>query len=345
MILVTGATGLVGSHLLLALALRGEKVVALKRKTSDDSCLINVFSAHPELYNTIQWVEGDILNISSLYKAIEETRKVYHCAGMVSYDPADSDLMTKINIHGTEIVVKLCIDYNIEKLCYVSSVSAINRINENEIIDENSEWKTSRENSNYAISKYKAEHIVREGMANGLKAVIVNPTIIIGPGNWKTGSTAMFQQIWKGLKFYTNGIAGFVDVRDVCEVMIRLMNSDIHSERFILNGENLPYKKVFDWMAYYLGKPKPSIPANALLLNIAWRMAKLKKILFNEAPFITKETAVSGMKKLEFSNRKIKQTLDINFIPIQQSVKETCAVFLKDHNKISGGAKIVYQNG
>lgn len=334
MILVTGATGLVGSHLLLDLASREEKVVALKRKTSDLSCVINVFSAHPELYNNIQWMEGDILDISSLHKAMKGIGKVYHCAGVVSFDPADSDLMMKININGTAILVKLCINYKIEKLCYVSSVSAINRINEDEIIDENTVWKTSKENSNYAISKYEAEDIVRRGMAKGLKAVIVNPTIIIGAGNWKTGSSAMFQQVWRGLKFYTKGVAGFVDVRDVCEAMIRLMDSDIHSERFIINGDNLPYKKIFDWIADNLGKPKPSIEANALMLNIAWRMAAVKKFLFKAKPFITQETTVSGTKKLEFSNEKIKQAIDIKFIPIHQSVKETCAVFLKNQQQI-----------
>ena len=330
MILVTGATGLVGSHLLLSLASGEEKVVALKRKTSDLSCVINVFSAHPELYNNIQWVEGDILDYSSLKKAMNGIIKVYDCAGIISFDPADSDLMMKINIEGTANVVNVCIDNQIDKLCYVSSVSAINRINENEIIDENTEWKTSKENSKYAISKYEAEHIVRRGMTKGLKTVIVNPTIIIGSGNWKTGSTTMFQQVWRGLKFYTNGIAGFVDVRDVCEAMIRLMDSDIHSERFIVNGDNLPYKKIFDWIADNLGKPKPSIEANPLMLSIAWRIAALKKYLFKSKPFVTRETIVSGTKKLNFSNSKIKKAIDIKFIPIQQSVKETCAVFLKD---------------
>ena len=308
MILVTGATGLVGSHLLLDLASKEEKVVALKRKTSDLSCVINVFSAHPELYNNIQWVEGDILDISSLHKAMKEIRKVYHCAGMVSFDPADSDLMMKININGTETVVNLCIDHKIEKLCYVSSVSAINRINEDEIIDENTAWKTSKENSHYAISKYEAEKIVWRGIAKGLKAVIVNPTIIIGPGNWKTGSTAMFQQIWRGLKFYTKGIAGFVDVRDVCEAMIRLMDSDIHSERFIVNGENLPYKTVFDWVADNLGKPKPSIQANVLMLNIAWRMAAVKNSLLSQNLLLQKKLPFQEQKNWNFpigkSNRQ-----------------------------------------
>lgn len=330
MILVTGATGLVGSHLLFQLAVRGENILAIKRRNSDLRFVKNIFSANPDLYDKVQWIEGDILDIASLKKALSGIQNVYHCAGMVSYDPADIDLMTEINIRGTEILVKLCIEYNIEKLCYVSSVSAINRINEKEIIDENTKWISSRENSNYAINKYKAEQIVWAGMIKGLKAVIVNPTIIIGPGNWKKGSTAIFQQIWKGQKFYTSGIAGFVDVRDVCEAMIRLMNSDIHSERYILNSQNLPYKKVFDWIAHYLNKPRPNIEANAFLLNIAWRLESVKKFLFKKSPFITRETVISGMKKLEFSNQKIHKAIDIKFIPVQQSIQDTCAIFLNN---------------
>ncbi|MEP7167797.1 MAG: NAD-dependent epimerase/dehydratase family protein [Bacteroidota bacterium] len=329
MIFVTGGTGLVGSHLLFDLVLKGENVRALKRKNSDISFVKNIFSSHPQLFEKIEWMDGDVLDIFSLQEAIKGISKVYHCAAMVSFIPAEADDMMKININGTANVVNLCLENKMEKLCYVSSVAAVNRINEDETIDENSQWTISKRNSNYAISKYGAEREVWRGIAEGLNAVIVNPTIIFGPGNWKTGSTALFPQIRKGLKFYTDGTTGFVDVRDVSKAMILLMESEIRSERFIINAENLNFKKIFDWIAEGLGKPKPFIYAYGWMRSVAWRAEALKSFLFNTKPFITKETAFAAHKKVHFSNEKIKKAISIEFIELQKCIKETCEIFMK----------------
>ncbi|MEO5570985.1 MAG: NAD-dependent epimerase/dehydratase family protein [Bacteroidia bacterium] len=329
MILVTGGTGLVGSHLIFDLVLKGEKVRALKRKNSDISFVKHLFSSHSDLFNKIEWVDGDLLDTFLLQEAINGISKVYHCAAMVSFVPDEAEEMMKININGTANIVNLCLEHNIAKLCYVSSVAAINRINEDETIDENSQWKISKQNSNYSISKYGAEREVWRAIAEGLNAVIVNPTIIFGAGNWKTGSTALFPQIWKGLKFYTDGTTGFVDVRDVSKAMILLMESEIHSERFIISAENLNYKKIFDWIAEGLGKPKPFIYAYGWMRSVAWRTEALKKFLFKTKPFITKETAFAAHKKVHFSNEKIKKAIGLKFIPIQKSVKDSCEIFLK----------------
>jgi len=330
MILVTGATGLVGSHLIFDLVKKEEKVRALKRKNSDLIFVKALFSSHPELFEKIEWMDGDVLDIFSLKEALKGITKVFHCAAMVSFIPSEVEEMMKININGTANLVNLCLENKIEKLCYVSSVAAINRINEDETIDENSQWKISKQNSNYSISKYGAEREVWRGIAEGLNAVIVNPTIIFGPGNWKTGSTAMFPKIWKGLKFYTDGTTGFVDVRDVSKAMILLMESEIHSERFIINAENLNFKKIFDWTAEGLGKSKPYIYAYDWIRSIAWRGEALKSFLFNTKPFITKETALAAHKKVYFSNEKIKKAIGMEFISVKKTIEETCKVFLKE---------------
>lgn len=330
MILVTGATGLVGSHLLLDLVLKGEKVKALKRANSDLTYVVNLFSEHAGLLENIEWKDGDVLDIFSLGELFNGVKQVYHCAAFVSFLPQEAELMLKTNIDGTANVVNLCLENKIEKLCHVSSVAAINRINEDEIIDENTQWKISKQNSNYAISKYGAEREVRRGIAEGLNAVIVNPTIIIGRGNWKTGSTVMFSQVWKGLKFYTDGTTGFVDVRDVTKAMISLMDSDVSNERFIVNSENLQFKKVFDWIASGLNKPKPSVYVNSFLSGIAWRIEAMKNLLFNTHPLITRETALSAKMKVQFSNEKIKKAIGINFIPVKDSIERTCEIFLSE---------------
>lgn len=329
MILVTGGTGLVGSHLIFDLVQKGENVRALKRRNSDISFVKNIFSSHPQLFEKVEWMDGDVLDIFSLKEAMKGISKVYHCAAMVSFIPAEADEMMKININGTANVVNLCLENKIEKLCYASSVAAINRINEDETIDENSQWKISKHNSNYSISKYGAEREVWRGIAEGLNAVIVNPTIIFGAGNWKTGSTALFPQIWKGLKFYTDGTTGFVDVRDVSKAMIALVDSEIKSERFIVNSENLNYKKINEWIAEAFNKPKPFIYAYRWMGSAAWRMEALKGFLFNTKPFITKETALAAYKKVHFSNEKIKKAIGMEFIPVQKTIKDTCEIFLK----------------
>lgn len=330
MILITGSTGLIGSHLLLDLLLKGEKVRALKRAGSDLSPVKKVFAAHPDLFNVIEWAEGNVLDIFSLQQVVQGINKVYHCAAIVSFDPADADLMMHTNVQGTANVVNCCLENKVEKLCHVSSIAAINRINESEVIDENSEWKNSKENSNYAISKYSSEREVWRGIAEGLKAVIVNPPIVIGPGNWKTGSTAMFMQVWKGLKFYTEGTSGFVDVRDVTKAMIRLMDSEITNERFIVSGENVSFRQVFDWIAEDFGRKKPFIYANAFLRNVAWRSEAAKKMVFGTRPFITRETAISAGKKIELSNKKIIAATGIEFSSIKNAVKRTSEIFMSE---------------
>lgn len=331
MILLTGTTGLVGSQLMLDLLLKNEKIISLKRKNSNLCTVSAVFNSHPDLYNKIEWVEGDVLDSRSLNEIFKRTiEKVYHCAGIVSFNRKDLRTMMKVNVQGTENIVNYCLSKGVKKLCYVSSVSAINRISENEIITEKTSWKDSKENSKYAISKFLAEQKVWQARERGLNFVIVNPTIIIGPGNWTTGSSAMFQQIWKGMKYHSRGTAGFVDVRDVSKAMINLMESNISGERFIINAENLTYKQVFSWIAEDLGRPVPSQEASKLLLNLAWRIAAAKQFLFGENSFITRETVISGSKKIQFSNEKIKNSILINFIPVRESVKFTSGVFLKE---------------
>lgn len=332
MILVTGGTGLVGSQLLLDLALKGENIRALRRENSSLAVVKKIFSSYSILFEKIEWMVGDITDIFSLQEALKGIDEVYHCAAIVSFDPGDTQKMLDININGTANVVNICLENKIRKLCYVSSVAAINRISEEEIINENSHWKISDQNSNYSISKYGAEREVWRGIAEGLNAVIVNPTIILGPGNWQTGSAAMFNQVWKGLKFYTEGTSGFIDVKDVTRTMIYLMESDVASERFIVNAENLEFRKIFDWIAEGLGKPKPSIFINSFLRGIAWRIERIKKFVYKTTPLITKETALSAGKKITFSNEKIKKIINFEFISIEQSVKNTCKLFLEEVN-------------
>ena len=260
MILVTGGTGLVGSHLLYQICQSETKVRAIKREWSNTNFVRQVFSYYTEkadlFFEKIEWVNADLLNIPELDLAFQGVTKVYHSAAWISFNPKHKNKMMQTNIEGTANVVNLCLTHHIQKLCHVSSVASLDVPRDGGSIDENTPWTNSPENSYYALSKYHSEMEVWRGIEEGLNAVIICPAIILGPGKWEKGSSMLFKQVWKGLSFYTSGTNGFVDVRDVVNVMIQLMKGKIKSERFILCSESISFKKTFDYIAEALGKEK-----------------------------------------------------------------------------------------
>jgi dihydroflavonol-4-reductase len=336
-ILVTGGTGLVGAHLLHDLAKAGKKIRALKRAGKGLSVVEKIFSyysADPaSLMTNIEWVEGDVTDIFSVMDAMEGIEQVYHCAALISFRPEEHVLMEKANIEGTENVVNASLEKGIRKLCHVSSIAAIGQPEHSAEITESTSWKSSPGNSRYSISKYGAEREVWRASEEGLNVVIVNPGIIIGPGNWGTGSTAIFPAAYKGIKFYTEGVCGFVDVRDVSKAMIRLMESDISNERFILVSENLDYKQFFTLVHSSLGTKPPAIKASRLFTGIGWRAEKLRSAFTGSIPLLTKETAQAAHQYNSYSNKKIKERLGFEFIPVDRSIKETAELFLRDLTK------------
>ena len=337
LILVTGGTGLVGAHLLYDLAKAGKKVRALKRASSSITSVEKTFAYYSNdpksLLDRIEWVDGDVIDIYSLLDAMEGVTDVYHSAAMISFNSQDHVMMEKINIEGTANVVNAALEKGIRKLCHVSSVAAIGRPEHPQVITEKLVWKNSPGNSRYSISKYGAEREVWRGAEEGLDVVIVNPGIIIGPGNWLTGSTTMFNVAYKGLKYFTEGVCGFVDVRDVTKAMMMLMESDITYERFILTSENLKYRDFLSMIHEELGKPAPSIKANKLMTGIAWRAEKLRSLFTGSKPLITKETVTAAHEENFFSNEKIVKQLGFAFIPVKESIKDTGRHFIAEKKR------------
>jgi len=334
MILVTGSTGLVGSHVLLDLVNSGKKLRALKRRNSNLDNIKKVFSYYSKdvdkLLTKIEFVEGDLLDIFSLEEAMQGVKQIYNCAGFVSFYNKDKDKLRQVNVNGTANLVNAALKTHVKKICHISSVAALGRAENNGTIDENTKWQNSKDNSFYAISKYGAEMEIWRGVHEGIDAIIVNPSIILGSGHWESASSKLFKTIWKKMLFYTSGLNGFVDVRDVSKTMILLMESDIRNESFLINSENVSYKKLFDEIAENLGKPKPSIKANQFISEIAWRLLKAGDVLFNIEPVITKETAKTANNKYYYSNKKVTEALDYKFINIEQSIKDIAKLFLKD---------------
>lgn len=316
MILVTGATGFLGAELVKQLTDSNIAVRAIKRASSTIPALLQ---NNPLL----TWHLADVNETESLADAFEGVTHVYHCAATVSFDPKDKAQLVKINIEGTANIVNLCMENHV-RLLHVSSIAALGIAKEGQLITEKHFWEYDPKAHNYAISKYEGEMEVWRGIAEGLDAVIVNPAVIIGKNAGYNGSGAIFKLVKDGLKFYTNGATGIVDVEDVAKAMILLMDSEITAERFTLSADNLHYKDFFAQIAQGFGIKAPSIEAKPWMLGIAWRAAKLASVFTGKAPDLTKDAARSSFNLSYYSNKKIKDTLNFQFKPLYQSIAEVC---------------------
>ena len=334
MILVTGGTGLVGSHLLYQLSLENDTIRAIYRKKSNLDAVKNVFSYFSEdfenLFKKIEWVEADITDVVALEKAFKNITEVYHSAALVSFNPKDYNKLRKINIEGTANIVNLSIENNIKKLCFVSSIAAVGKSLNSDFITETNEWDIEKSNYGYAISKYGAEIEVWRASQEGVPVVIVNPGVILGAGFWNTGSGKIFSKIYKEFNFYSEGITAYVSVNDVVKAMLLLMKSDVKNERFILVAENKSYQEIFNEIAIKFNKKKPTIKVTNFMSEIGWRLEKVKSLLINKPPLLTKHSAKSIHQKRYFSSEKIEKTLNFKFEPVSKSISSICELYLND---------------
>ncbi len=334
MILVTGGTGLVGSHLLYQLSLENDAIRAIHRKNSDLFAVKNVFSYFSDdyelLFKKIEWVEADITDIISLEEAFKNVTEVYHSAAMVSFDSKDYPAMDEINIEGTSNIVNFCIANKIKKLCFVSSIATIETSIISQMMNETDEWNMEKVSYGYALTKYGAEMEVWRASQEGVPVVIVNPGVILGAGFWHQGSGSMFSKIHKGFKFYTDGVTGFVSVNDVVKVMLLLMKSDIVNERYILVAENSSFKNIFSLIAQNFEKKQPSIKVTKFMSAIGWRLEKLKSFFTNVPTTLTKHAAKSIHDKRYYSSEKIQNEVNFNFESIPETIKKVCELYKKE---------------
>ncbi len=332
MILVTGGSGLVGSHLLYHLLLQNDSVKAIHQKTSDLIAVKKVFAYYTSdvdsFYKRIIWVEADLIDIPKLDIAFKDITHVYHCAAFVSFDPIDYKKMRITNIGGTTNIVNLCISNYIKKLCFVSSIATLEKDVKKEVIDETENWDKNLDKSGYSITKYGAEKEVWRASQEGIDIVIVNPGVILGSGFWNKGTGELFSKIKKGFPFYSEGITGFVDVIDVVKIMQKLMLSKIKNERFILVSENLSFKDLFFLIADELNVKRPNIKISNTWSEILWRLEKIKSIIFRSSPLITKYSSRSSQSKRFYTSNKIKTVLDVNFNKIDKTVIRICKNFI-----------------
>lgn len=332
MILVTGGTGLVGSHLLYHLSLENESIRAIYRSISSIEKVKNVFLSYTNdatFFEKIEWFQADITDVPSMIPAFFGVKQVYHCAAFISFNPKDYREMRKINIHGTAIIVNLAIDAKVEKFCYVSSIASVGESLTNEVITEENEWNKELDNSGYSITKFGAEMEVWRASQEGVKVIIVNPGVILGNGFWDSGSGKLFSQVYNGFDYYTEGITGFVAVKDVVKAMILLMKSDVYNERFIVVSENKSFKEIFFLIAAAFGKKSPSKKVTSLQTEIFWRVAWLVSKISGKEPLLSKYSARSAHHVSFYSSEKIEKNLNFEFQKIENSIQEIVANFPK----------------
>lgn len=328
-VLVTGATGFTGSHLLRYLVkYTSHEIFAMKRENSPMNLV-------EEVMDKVTWLEGDITDVVFLEEVFSKNvQQIYHCAAVVSFDSRDREKMFEINVTGTAHIVNFALEYCVEKLVHISSIAAIGRVKNEPNVSEANKWQRSPLNSPYAISKYQSEQEVWRGIAEGLNAAIVNPAVILGAQFWEHGTGRLFTQVAKGLKFYTTGSTGYVDVRDVVAFMVKLMNSGINERRFILNAENMSYKTLFENIAKVLNKKPATVPVNFFLRGLAWRFEKFRTLFSNKRPLITKETAKLSATTFHFDNSEsLKVFPDFKYTPVQKTIEDTGVLFLKAQEK------------
>ncbi|MFT4093320.1 MAG: NAD-dependent epimerase/dehydratase family protein [Niabella sp.] len=324
-ILVTGGTGFLGAYIIKELVQQGFRVRAVKRGASKMPFFIDA-----AILQQVDWVDGDILDISSLEDAMTGADTIIHSAAVVSFNKKDRSGMYQVNVEGTKNVVNVALEKGIERLVYISSVAAIGRKLTGTVVDENAKWEDGKANTHYAISKFKGELEVWRGFSEGLKGVILNPATILGYGDWGSGSSHLFKNAYKEFKWYTNGVNGFADVEDVAHATIELMKSDINGERFIVCNDNWPFRKLFDTMADHFGKKRPSKEATPFLSSIAWRMEKLKAALSGKKPLLTKESAKVANSITRFDNSRLLRALPgFSYRPLEQTIQTACAKYIE----------------
>jgi nucleoside-diphosphate-sugar epimerase len=331
MILVTGGTGLVGAHLLYHLTLTNTRIRAIYRDEKSLEGVRKVFSFYASYdenqFSKIDWFQADITEVPAMIPAFEDIKKVYHCAAFISFHPKDYSEMRKVNIHGTAVVVNLSIAAKIDKICFVGSIASVGDALDGNLITEENEWNKDIDQSGYAITKFGGEMEIWRAGQEGIKMVIVNPGVILGSGFWQKGSGKLFSQMNKGFKYYTEGVTGFVGVKDVVKAMILLMNSEVNNERFILVSENKSFKEIFFCIADFLKKERPSKKIKPWKTAILWRFSWLISSITGKDPLLTKHTAKSAHSSSLYDSEKIKKRMDFEFEPIEKVIKQACKNF------------------
>lgn len=325
MILVTGASGFLGHHLIQHLASRGQQVRALYHTQIPAAC---------RQLPGVEWLQADLLDVYDVEQAMQGITHIYHCAAIVDFNPRNREKMLHFNAESTANVVNQALLQRVAKMVHVSSVAALGRGGAAPEITEDTEWGDSSYNSAYAVSKFMAENEVWRGIGEGLNAVIASPGVVLGPGNWEVGSARLVKVAHSEFPFYTRGATAWVGVADTVAALVRLMESPLVAESYIISSGNYSYREVFTLLAQGMGKKPPHIAAGPLLTGIIWRWNALLSALLGISPAITRETARNAQNISRYSNTKFLQAFpDFTYTPIATTTAEVGKAYMEGVSK------------
>jgi nucleoside-diphosphate-sugar epimerase len=321
MILVTGATGFIGSHLMCHLAQKDIFPVAMFRHESNKKRVWKQFESQfadaQKRFDKITWRKADFRDLPSLEAAFEGISHVYHCAGYISLAQRDVKKLLEINEKGSAYLVDLCLSHSVKKLVYVSSIAALGNDPSISVIDENTPWDNNTDKNPYAYSKYGGEMEVWRAMQEGLNAVIVNPGIVLGKDS---PIETLLLRHKKGLRWCTTGNNAFVNIQDVITLMDKLMDSKIEGERFILVAENWSGKVMVETLLKS-GDFRPRvffIPKG--FLYFLWGLEHLMQLLGIRRRFLTRAIISGQYEQKTIDGSKIKSFVDFEYSPITKLI-------------------------
>ncbi|HEY1114085.1 MAG TPA: NAD-dependent epimerase/dehydratase family protein [Chitinophagaceae bacterium] len=322
LILVTGGTGFLGAYIIKNLVEKGLRVRALHHSTRPP------FFIPDSIWQQVDWVEGDVLDVVSLDDAMDGVQDVIHSAAIVSFSGRDHERMSEVNVEGTANVINAALEHGVKRFVHISSVAAIGRTPRSEHVTEERKWEESKSNTHYAITKHRAELEVWRGIAEGLEGVILNPSTILGYGDWHHSSCAIFRNIYKGFPWYSEGVNGFVGVEDVAEAAVRLLQSSIREKRFIINAGNWSFRQLFNTIAEGFGTRKPHRQATPFLGEIAWRLEKFRYLFTDGKPLLTRESARVAHSRTQFDNTAVLKALPgFTFTPLETVISKSCGQY------------------
>lgn len=315
-ILVTGATGLIGAELVRQLSLEGASIRVLRRTASSMDVLGGVAQA-------VEHAIGDITDRQAVWEAMEGISQVYHVAAYLGFGGArDREQLRQVNVAGTAYVVDAALDRGVTRLVHTSSHAAFGRTQVEGVIDERTLWSDSPYNSPYAYSKYLAELEVQRGVAEGLDAVIVNPSLVFGVGARGHVTRSIAERIRdRRMPFVPVGGANVVDVRDVAKGLRLAMTKGQCGERYFLGSENLHWQDLFQALAAAFHVPPPT---RLLAPNMAERLGGLAEVVAKltwTKPRLTRTSARVASKFYTYDNTKAQTELGLAFRPFSETAQ------------------------
>lgn len=323
-VLVTGGTGFIGSYIIKNLVEKKYTVRAIRRSDKLP------FYIPKNIFDSVDWVDGDILDVVTLNDAMKGVDAVLHSAAIVSFSKKERHQMYHVNVEGTANVVNAAVENKIRRFLHISSVAALGRTTKTETVNEQKKWEENKNNTHYAISKHHAELNVWRGFAEGLEGVIINPSTVLGYGNWHQSSCAIFKNAYREFPWYTKGVNGFTGVEDVAEAAVQLLFSDITQQKFIVNTENRGFQELFNTIADGFHKKHPHKEATKAMGEIAWRLERLKEMITGKKALLTKETAKIAHSKTSFDNSALLKALpNFSFTPLETVIKTACEKYLE----------------